>query len=198
MASEPDADGGWPRKLGERIVVWGSGGKTTVSRRIGVLTGLLVVELDALYWQPRWKETAWEEFRRKVAEALAAHPEGWIVDGLYSRAQDLVLPQADTIVWLRLPFAIVFWRVVKRTALHLVRRDVLWGTNRETWRSFLSRDGMIVGTILWRIRGLPDARIRWLLANVATGAALIELSSTREVEEFLRSLESTRLQEAQA
>jgi len=198
MESEPDADGGSPKRLGRRIVVWGSGGKTTVSRRIGVLTGLPVVELDALYWQPRWKETAWEEFRRKVAEALAAHPEGWIVDGLYSRAQDLVLPQADTIVWLRLPFAIVFWRVVKRTALHLVRRDVLWGTNRETWRSFLSRDGMIVGTILWRIRGLPDARIRWLLANVATGAALIELSSTREVEEFLRSLESTRLQEAQA
>ena len=38
--------------LGNRILVWGAGGKITLALALGAELGLPVVELDALFWLP--------------------------------------------------------------------------------------------------------------------------------------------------
>ena len=47
------------------------------------------------------------ELRARVETAIAAAPDGWVIDGNYrSKLDDIVLAQADTLVWLELPMRI--------------------------------------------------------------------------------------------
>ncbi len=99
-------------RIGRRIVVYGpsGSGKSTVARQIGAALTLPVVELDALFHRPNWQPTPEDEFRAKILEALGRHDGGWVCDGNYDIARDLILPLAETVVWLRLPFRVVYWR----------------------------------------------------------------------------------------
>lgn len=58
-----------------RIVVVGNtgSGKTTLAGQLATLLGVPHVELDALHWwEPNWVPPPVEEFRARVAAALAA------------------------------------------------------------------------------------------------------------------------------
>ncbi len=177
--------------IGRRIAVRGptGSGKTTVARQLGHRLGLPVIELDALFHQPNWEPTPEEEFRQKVLDALGKCPDGWVCDGNYGMVRDIVLPRADTVVWLRLPFRVAYWRLLKRTISRAWTKEPLWGTNYESWRmTFLSRDSILLwGVSHWR------AHFRNLqrdLEEIPHQAILIELRSTREVGDFLEDLEA--------
>ncbi len=133
-----------------RIVVVGStgSGKTTLARELARLHGVPHVELDALNWDPNWTQAPAEVFRQRVAAALEGR-EGWVVDGNYSRARDLVWPRATSIVWLDFPLRIVLWRLFWRTLWRWWRREELWNGNRERFSdNFLSKDSLF----LWAIQ----------------------------------------------
>ena len=178
------------RNIGSRIIVYGpsGSGKTTVSRRIGELLQLPVIELDALFHQPNWEPTPDDEFRAKVLAALDRHEDGWVCDGNYSRVRDNVLPRAETVIWLRPPFLLTYWRLFKRTIGRALTREVLWGTNRESWRlTFFSRDSILLwGITNWR----PHQRkTKEALAEIPHNAQVMEPHSQRAVEELLSGLE---------
>ena len=179
------------RTIGSRIVVYGpsGSGKTTVSRRIGELLQLPVIELDALFHQPNWEPTPDDEFRAKVVAALDSHADGWVCDGNYRVVHSDVLPRAETVIWLRPPFLVTYWRLLKRTIGRALTREVLWGTNRESWRlTFFSRDSILLwGITNWR----PHQRkTKQALTEVPHNAQVIELRSQREVEGLLAGLEA--------
>lgn len=143
-----------------RVSVIGSSsgaGKTTFARKLAQRLDVPFVELDALFWQQGdWREPDIGVFRARVDEATRG--EAWIVDGNYSRARDIVWSRADTVVWLDPPFPVMFWRTLGRTIPRIVRREVLWAGNRETFRnSFLSRDSLLV----YAIKTYPGRRRRF-------------------------------------
>jgi hypothetical protein len=86
-----------------------------------------------------------------------------VIDGNYGGrgARDLVLPRADTLIWLDPPLPLIFARLFERAVRRIRSRDELWpGTgNRETYRNqFLSRDSLFwwaVKTHHRRRRELP-------------------------------------------
>jgi adenylate kinase family enzyme len=160
----------------------------SIARRIGVPH----IELDAIFWQPQWVGKPVEQFRADVLAILSKYGDGWVCDGNYRHVRDLILPQADTVVWLRLPFRVVFWQLLKRTIVRLRRDEVLWGTNRESWRGhFLSRDSLLLYSITsWRRH---HKGVRQALEEIPHQALVLELRSEREIEEFLASLQATRL-----
>ena len=85
----------------KRVVVIGNScvGKTTFSSRLASSIGLTHIELDALFWEPNWKEAANEVFRSRVSTAL--NSESWVVDGNYARRiKDVVWPKAEMLVWI--------------------------------------------------------------------------------------------------
>lgn len=164
--------------LGRRIVVYGASGsgKTTVGRALGEALDLPFVELDAIFHaQPGWVDLPTGEFRARVTEVLAAHTDGWVIDGNYGVVRDLILAQADTAIWLRLPFRTVYWQLCKRTLRRTKSGEELWNGNRETWRQLFSRDSMLVwGITSWR----QTARTtREALRTIPHGARVIELRS---------------------
>ena len=170
-----------------RIVIYGvtGSGKTTLGRHLAAGLGLRHVELDSLFHGPGWTPTPPEEFRAKVAAALAASPEGWVVDGNYSVVRPFVLEQADTVVWLRLPWRVSYWRMLKRTFRRWARKEELWNGNRESLRTqFFDKDSLL----LWGIKHHRQSveGTRRALQEVPHQAEVFELRSARQVEELVR------------
>ncbi len=176
-----------------RILVFGQSGsgKTTLGRAIGQALGVPAIELDALYHQPNWQPTPDDEFRATVTAALDSHLDGWVVEGNYKVIREITLPRADTIVRLRLPFIVVYRRLLWRTLSRSWRRQELWNGNRESFRlAFTSRESILLwGISHWRAhtRSL-DAALR----EIPHTAPVIELRSGREVDEVVQNLAMIR------
>ena len=89
-------------ELGEakRILILGCGGagKSTLARRLGAATGLPVVHLDGLYWQPGWVAMERAAWRRTVENEIAK--DAWIIDGNFGSSLELRLSRAQAAVYL--------------------------------------------------------------------------------------------------
>ena len=123
-----------------RIVVVGTSGagKTTLARRIASHLGLPHIELDAINWQPGWRDLTRhdsEEFVRRVTEAIRV--EAWVVDGNYGLVRDSVWRRATHLVWLDYEPWVIMARVISRTFMRVLLRTELWAGNRERWRHML-------------------------------------------------------------
>jgi adenylate kinase family enzyme len=172
-----------PRRV---VVVGVSGnGKTTLSRRLGARLGLPVTELDALCHQASWTEADDEDFCRDV-EAAMSSPQGWVLDGLYQRKiGDLVLREADTLVWLDQPLPLVLRRLVTRAVKDIVTKRDLFNGNRQTWRfAFFERDSLVGFAIKQHFKH----RRNWP-AGLAehSNLQIVRLRSPREVEAWLEA-----------
>jgi adenylate kinase family enzyme len=125
-----------------RIVVIGTSGtgKTTLARELAGRFALPHIELDAINWQPGWRDLARHDpatFRRRVAEAIQA--ETWVADGNYEGVLDVVWRRATHLVWLDYDRPVIMVRVIGRSLLRVILRTELWaGTgNRERWHYLL-------------------------------------------------------------
>jgi adenylate kinase family enzyme len=155
-------------------------GKTTFGRALAQRLDVPHVELDALHWQSGWVLASPEEVRERIGPLLAG--DGWVVDGNYGGTLGtMVLDQADQIVWLDLPFATTFWRLLRRTIKRARTREHLWETtNRETLRrTFLSRDSIL----LFLLRTYRGRRRRYsvLVASYPN----VRLRTARDAERYL-------------
>ena len=181
--------------IGSHISIRGAtgSGKTTLGHTLGQRFGLPVVELDALYWLPNWQAKPLGQFRADVKATLDACSQGWVCVGNYSQAQDLVLSQADTILWLRLPFRVSFWRLCKRTVARAWTQTLLWegNQNRESWRqSFFSRNSILLYAITSRKMHVQNTLCS--LDATPHHAPVIELRSGRAVRRLLEGLSQSQ------
>lgn len=129
---------------GRRISVVGTAGcgKTALARRLAAVLGCPHVELDALYWGREWQPATRERFRACTAEALVG--DAWTVDGNYSIVRDIIHDRCDTIVWLDYRLPQIIARLVRRTLKRVFLRELLWGVNRESLKSQLGRDSIVL------------------------------------------------------
>ena len=154
-------------------------GKTTLGRELARRLDVPFVELDALHHGPNWTEATAEEFRAKVEPLVAG--DGWVIDGGYwAKLGDLVVGNADTVVWLDLPIRIWLPRLLRRTSRRVLRREELWNGNRETLRNVLfSRDSLI----LYALRNHP--RHRRVYPGRLAPYDVVRLRSPQEVRQWL-------------
>jgi adenylate kinase family enzyme len=122
-----------------RIVITGTSGagKTTLARALSARLALPHIELDAVNWQPGWRDLDRHdqpEFIRRVAAAITA--EHWVADGNYASVRDMLWRRATHLVWLDYERPVIMVRVIARSLHRVVTRRELWmGTgNREQWR----------------------------------------------------------------
>jgi adenylate kinase family enzyme len=118
-------------------------GKTTVGKLLAERLGVPFVELDSLVHGPNWTEIS-DDRLRDVLEPIVAG-DGWVIDGGYrSKVGDLVIAQADTVVWLDLPVRVWLPRVVARTLRRIRGEETLWNENKEGFRTaFWGRDSLV-------------------------------------------------------
>ena len=115
-----------------RIVVIGatSSGKSTLAKQLADCLDMNFIELDALHWEPNWKEASLEDFRARV-EAALRQAERWVVAGNYHVVRDLVWTKAEAVVWLDYSLWVIFWRLWNRTWSRWWYEEELWNGNRE-------------------------------------------------------------------
>ena len=171
----------------QRIVVVGTSGsgKTTVAACIAERLGLSHVELDSIHWAPNWTEIPDEEFREKVAEVAGG--DSWVADGNYRAVRDILWGRADTVIWLDLPFRVVFWRIIKRTITRIISGEELWNGNKERWDSLIGPDGMprwVIKTYWRRKKEFPELFAQPEYRHIL----VVRLRSTKEVEAWLIGL----------
>lgn len=117
---------------------------------------------------------------------------GWVLDGNYSRTQDLKLRYVDTIIWLDYSFSLNLYRSVKRAISRAVTQKRLWenSNNRESFKSsFLSKDSII----LWMISHHAKNRKKYLtMMNDPQYQQIrfVHLSSPKQAAEFLQQIKA--------
>ena len=133
-----------------RLTVIGttSTGKSTLAETLAHRFDLRCIDLDALHWEPGWREAPLEVFRERVSTTTQA--PAWVVAGNYHIVRDLVWSQAEAVIWLDYSFPVVFVRLWKRTWRRWWHQELLWGTNRESIWSHLK---------LWS----DESLFKWLL-----------------------------------
>lgn len=80
-------------------IIGGSGsGKSTLSTILSKELGLPAVHLDAINFNPNWKEIDKQERDKIISEK--AKEDKWIIDGNYNKTLKERLERADLIIWL--------------------------------------------------------------------------------------------------
>src|SRR5215472_14959277 len=101
----------------KRVVIIGPGasGKSTLARQLGEITGLRVIELDKVFWQPGLVETPRDQWVA-LQQKLVGENE-WIMDGDLGPydAVEIRLQAADTIIFLDFSLVRCTWRAVRRS-----------------------------------------------------------------------------------
>src|SRR5262244_3847673 len=83
------------------VVGTSGSGKSTLGAALAARIGADYLELDSVFHQPGWVPLPREQFRERVAAAVAG--ERWVIDGNYtSQVKDLIWARADTVVWVDL------------------------------------------------------------------------------------------------
>lgn len=171
----------------KRILVIGSSGagKSTFSRRLSKITGLPVIHLDTLFWNPGWVETPKDEWNKKVETALLG--EEWIMDGNFSGTMEMRFKACDTAIFLDLPRAVCVYRILKRVATYQKgsRPDMAEGCGEKFDWEFIKW--------VWNYPKRSKPKVEELLKRFENEKNIIRLSSKKEIENFLMSLESNRV-----
>lgn len=164
----------------QRVLIIGcsGAGKSTLARKLGEKTGLTVVHLDALFWEPGWVESSKEVFDARLMAEL--EKPAWIIDGNYARTLPVRLQKCDAVIYLDFPRWLCIFGVLKRvlTTYGTVRPDMPEGCPERFDWEFLkwvwnfnarNREKMFA-----QLQTLPPER-------------LILLRNRREVRNFLKS-----------
>src|SRR5262249_52432024 len=125
-----------------RIAVLGTSGsgKTTFARRLAGAVGAPHVELDAINWQPGWRDLNTHDLHDRRPRTTERAPcEAWVSDGNYRKLLDLVFARATHLVWLDYPRWLTMVRVFRRSFARAITGEELWpGTgNREDFARWL-------------------------------------------------------------
>ena len=167
----------------KRIMIMGApgSGKSTLARKLGDKAGLPVTHVDHIHWMSGWRE-------RPLPDKIAMirpieESEQWIIEGGLSATFETRLARADTLVWLDVPIALRFWRVLKRTALTYgrVRPDLPEGCpeiiGTHTWEFWI---------YIWRTRARNRARMKARFeAAQRAGKTAVRIGSRRDADFFL-------------
>jgi adenylate kinase family enzyme len=171
----------------ERILVYGvtGSGKTKLAAALAERTGLPWYSVDdVIGWNPGWTEVDRGEQRRRAQRICSG--DRWILDTAYSHWLDVVFARVQLVVALDYPRAVSLTRLVRRTGARLMTRREICNGNRESLRSALSRDSIIV----WHFRSFAHKRQRiaaW--ADDPTAPPMVRLTSPRATRRWLAALQ---------
>jgi adenylate kinase family enzyme len=175
-------------KTPRRIVVVGSScaGKSTFAAKLATVLKTKHVELDALHWEPNWKEADDATFRSRVSTALES--DTWVVDGNYTnKIKDLVWPKADALVWLDPSLPVILKRFFLRSFARSLKGELLWGHSKETLRNYIFSRKSLLMWILTTHKRRTEAYTK-LIEDPPNGVQVYRIRREKDFREFFERL----------
>lgn len=172
-----------------RVNVVGSSGsgKTTFARKLAAQLGVPHIEMDAVFWQPKWTQPSDEVFFERLSRALEG--ERWVLDGNYQRTTPIKWSRTQTVIWLDYSRVRKVLRVLRRTLARIVSQAEVWpGTgNRETLRTLFSRDSIVFFALTSHAK-LRERYVACMRDPSLASMHFVHLRTPDEAERFLAQL----------
>ena len=167
-----------------QIIGFSGSGKSTLAGTLAERFQLPVLYLDTVFWLPGWEKRPREEQREILAEFLAAHPDGWVIDGNYTKNYYKErMEAADLIIFMNFNRWRCLWRVMKRRIQYA-------GKNRASMTEGCDEkvDLPFIKWVIWDSRRPePLSRFRYISEKYAD--KFVELKNPRQVDEFLSKIQ---------
>jgi adenylate kinase family enzyme len=172
----------------KKVVVIGAScsGKTTLSKSLAIALGTEHIELDSLFWEPGWKGTPLDIFRSRVQSAVSK--DAWVVDGNYSKLNEWLWSQADTMIWLDLPLTTILSRFFRRSFRRSIRRELLWNGCRESLKNSIFQKNSLLAWILKTHRRRINQFAVLMQNPPHPEMKVYRLQSTREIQRFIDAI----------
>lgn len=157
-------------------------GKSTLAKKLQVITKLELIHLDQHYWKPNWVESTKSDW--DIVHKQLINKPTWIIDGNYGRTMDSRMDRADTIVYLDFPIWKCLLRVLNRVNTYngITRPDMTDGCPEGLDFNFLH----YVATFNIRNRKKNLSKLNRLKAE----KRIFILRNDEEVLHFLNDLRS--------
>lgn len=168
----------------QRVMIVGQpgSGKSWLAQALGRQTGLPVVHIDTIHWQPGWVERSLHEKTRLCREVEAG--ERWIFEGGHSATWENRIARADLLIWIDRSSALRFWRVTLRALRHRgrSRRDLPEDCPEQLVKlpEFYR--------FMWTTRASSRSKMKRLAATAPAGCRVVHLRSNRQTRRFLATL----------
>jgi adenylate kinase family enzyme len=170
-----------------RIAIIGPAGvgKSRLAQTLAEATGIEVIHLDALFWQPGWVPTPaaeWEATQRRVVER-----DTWIVEGLHEPTVHLWLDAADTVVLFDTPPLASIWGVTRRRLLRSEPGpDIPAGCEPAPFHRAATK----FLRYLWEYRRRTRVELFAELDKPRPGRRVVVLRRERDLQAFLSTVEA--------
>ncbi len=175
----------------KKVLVIGSGGagKSTFAHRLHKATGLPLIHLDKIHWQPNWTAPPKPEWRKTVEKLLAG--DEWVMDGNFGSTMDIRFRACDTIFYFDLPPLVCVYQALKRVAKYYkkTRPDMGAGCAEKLDFEFLEW--------VWNFPKNSKPEIEEKLALYAAGKNIIRFKSRKDVERFFENLARNKVESVQ-
>ncbi len=147
-----------------------------MARILAAQTGLPLIHLDQVFWQPGWRTTPEDQWKARHEELISG--ERWILDGTFTSTCRERARRADLIVFVDLPRWRCLWRVLWRVATTYgrVRPDLAPGCPERFDLEFLR--------YVWSFKAKNNPRIE---AAIYDGN-VIRLRSQDDIDRWLATL----------
>ena len=167
--------------LGNRIVILGcpGSGKSTLALRLNEIAGLPLIHLDNIWWKEDGTHITGAEFDERLQAILAG--EKWIIDGNYSRTQQLRIAACDTAIVLDYDTEVCLKGIRER--LGKPRADLPWTEEEldpELVQMVESYRGENREKLFACIEKYPNKRVLVFSSRSETDAWLSEIKKERE------------------
>ncbi|WP_122435705.1 AAA family ATPase [Pseudomonas viridiflava] len=168
----------------QRVMIIGQpgSGKSTLARNLGLRTGLPVVHIDTIHWQPGWIERSRDEKTQLCYEVEAR--DRWIFEGGHSVTWENRMARADLLIWIDRSATLRFWRVLLRT---LIQRGRSRPDLPENCPELLANLPEFF-RFMWRTNKTARVKMQQLVATAPSACRVVRLRSNRDTNTFLTSI----------
>jgi len=172
----------------KKVAIFGNtgAGKSTLAIALAEATGLPLIILDKILYQPGGEKNSHEEYLRTHAALLKN--DQWLIEGFgcvpsaWERFE-----AADTLIYLDLPLYVHTAWVTKRFLKGLVANPAGWPE-----RSPILKSTITSYKVLWLCHRKLTPRYREYLSKVAGKKNVVHLKSPREIKEYLSTVSNER------
>ncbi|WP_062263311.1 shikimate kinase [Endozoicomonas arenosclerae] len=128
------------------IVGTSGSGKSTLAKKIANKLSIPHIEMDELFWGANWTPVEPEVFQNRL-KAVLDQP-AWILDGNYTKTQELKFQKAEMVAWIDLSLARTMAQALKRAICRIVSGKELWKDtgNVETLGKLFSKESILKWT----------------------------------------------------